>query len=52
MLQSHINFTGDKLAVVDPATGEVAELDLYVSNLGHSEKSYVEAIPSQKKKTF
>lgn len=48
----YIDFTGDKLAVVDPVTGEVTDLEVYVATLGHSQKSYVEAISSQRKEDF
>lgn len=45
----YIDFTGDRLSVVDPVTGEVTDLEVYVATLGASQYSYVEAIPSQKK---
>jgi transposase len=48
----YLDFTGDKLAIVDPVTGEVTNMEVYVATLGHSQKSYVEAIPSQKKEDF
>lgn len=48
----YIDFTGDKLSIVDPITGEVTDLEVYVATLGHSQFSYVEAIPSQRKEDF
>ncbi|WP_209332970.1 IS21 family transposase [Lunatimonas salinarum] len=45
----YIDFTGDKLCTVDPVTGEVTDLEVYVATLGYSQYSYVEAIPSQRK---
>jgi transposase len=48
----YIDFTGDKLSIVDPVTGEVTDLEVYVATLGASQYSYVEAIPSQRKEDF
>jgi transposase len=48
----YIDFTGDKLATVDPVTGEIADLEVYVATLGASQYSYVEAVPSQRKEDF
>lgn len=48
----YIDFTGDKLSIVDPVTGEVTDLEVYVATLGCSQYSYVEAIPSQRKEDF
>jgi transposase len=48
----YIDFTGNKLSIVDPITGEVHELEVYVATLGASQYSYVEAVPSQKKEDF
>lgn len=47
-----IDFTGDRLSIVDPVTGEVTGLEVYVATLGYSQHSYAEAIPSQKKEDF
>jgi len=48
----YIDFTGDKLSTVDPVTGEITDLEVYVATLGASQYSYVEAIPSQRKEDF
>ena len=48
----YIDFTGDKLSIVDPVTGEVTDLEVYVATLGASQYSYVEAIPTQRKEDF
>ena len=48
----YIDFTGDRLSVVDPVTGEVTDLEVYVATLGASQYSSVEAIPSQRKEDF
>ena len=47
-----IDFTGKKLAVIDPVTGEVTEVDVYVAILGYSQLTYVQAVPSQRKEDF
>lgn len=44
-----VDFTGKKLSIVDPKTGEEQELEVFVSVLGSSQLSYIEAVPSQKK---
>ncbi len=44
-----VDFTGKKLSIVDPKTGEKQELEIFVSVLGSSQLSYIEAVPSQKK---
>ena len=48
----YIDFTGKKLQWVDPNTGEVNDIEVYVAILGYSQLTYVEAIPSQKKADF
>jgi transposase len=47
-----IDFTGDKLSIVDPVTGEVTGVEVYVATLGYSQYTYVEAVLSQKKRDF
>jgi transposase len=44
-----IDFTGQKLSIVDPVTGEVSPVEVYVAILGYSQLTYVEAIYTQKK---
>jgi transposase len=44
-----VDFTGKKLAVTNPETGEMTEYEVFVSVLGASQLSYIEAVPSQKK---
>lgn len=48
----YIDFTGDRLFIADPVTGEVTHMEVFVATLGHSQYSYVEAIPSQRKEDF
>jgi len=45
----YVDFTGKKLCVTDPNTGEITEYEVFVSVLGASQLSYIEAVPSQKK---
>jgi len=45
----YIDFTGTKLSIVDPDTGEIQEVETFVSVLGFSGYTYVRACRSQKK---
>lgn len=47
-----IDFTGKKLTLVNPSTGELSEVEVYVAVLGFSQLTYVEAVPSQRKQDF
>lgn len=47
-----IDFTGKKLSVIDPNTGEVSEVEVYVAILGYSQLTYVQAVASQRKEDF
>jgi len=47
-----IDYTGKKLSIVDPQSGEVTEIEVYVAVLGYSQMTYVEAVESQKKENF
>jgi len=42
-----VDFTGDKLQLVDPDTGEVKEVEVFVAVLGCSQLTYVEATMNQ-----
>lgn len=44
-----VDFAGKKLAVINPDTGEVVEQEVFVSVLGSSQLSYIEATASQTK---
>lgn len=47
-----IDFAGKKLHWVDRRTGEVHDVDVYVAILGHSQLTYVQAVPSQRKADY
>lgn len=47
-----VDFCGDKLSVVDPNSGEVKPVEVFVAILGCSQLTYVEAVWSQKKEDF
>ncbi len=47
-----IDYTGQKLTIVDEHTGELQDLEVYVCVLGNSHYTYVEASASQKKEDF
>ena len=42
-----IDFTGKKIEIIDPDSGEIEEAEIYVAILGASQLTYVEARPSQ-----
>jgi transposase len=48
----YLDFTGYKPSIVDPDTGEIREVEAFVSVLGFSGKTYVRACESQKKEDF
>ena len=47
-----IDYTGKKLPVVDRATGEVKQMEVFVGVLGGSNYTYIEACPSQNLEHF
>ena len=47
-----IDFTGQKLQVVDQDSGEVQDVEVFVAILGCSQLTYVTAVTSQKKEDF
>jgi transposase len=47
-----VDFTGKKLAVVDPVTGEITQVEVFVAILGASQYTYVEAVADQKVASF
>lgn len=47
-----IDFTGKKLPVIDPFTGELTEAEVFVAILGYSQLTYVQAVASQRKDDF
>jgi transposase len=48
----YIDFAGHKLSIVNPETGEIKEVELFVSVLGFSGYTYARAVMSQKKEDF
>lgn len=48
----YIDFTGEKLSIVDSLTGDLTQVEVYVAVLGYSQLTYVEATYSQKKQDF
>jgi len=47
-----VDFCGDKLGVVDPQSGEMLPVEVFVAILGFSQLTYVEAVFSQRKEDF
>lgn len=48
----YIDFTGEKLQIVDSLIGEIQQVEVFVAILGSSQLTYVEACMSQKKEDF
>lgn len=48
----YVDYSGSKLSVVDTHTGEITQVEVFVSVLGHSGLTYVRACLSQKKEDF
>jgi transposase len=48
----YVDFAGKKLEVVDPITGEVSKVEVFVATLPFSQYTYVEACRSQKREDF
>jgi transposase len=46
--KTFIDFAGDKLSIVDRETGEVRKVEVFVSILGASQLTYVEAVNTQR----
>jgi transposase len=47
-----IDFAGEKLSIIDKATGTVKPVEVFVAILGASQLTYVEAMASQQKEDF
>lgn len=47
-----VDFAGEKLQIVDPLTGEIQDVEVFVAVLGCSQLTYAEACMSQKKEDF
>lgn len=47
-----VDFAGKKLSYVNPDTGEVIEVEVFVAVLGASQLTYVEAVHTQQKEDF
>lgn len=48
----YVDFAGEKLSFTDKESGEVTEVEVFVSILGSSQLTYVEAVMSQQKEDF
>lgn len=47
-----VDYTGEKLQIVDPESGEVKTMEVFVAILGASQLTYVEATESQRAEDF
>jgi transposase len=48
----YVDYTGEKLHFIDPESGEVCNVEVFVSVLGASQLTYVEAVMSQQNEDF
>lgn len=48
----YVDFTGKKLQLTDPETGETKKVDVFVAILGASQLTYVEAVADQQKHSW
>lgn len=48
----YIDYAGEKLALVNEKTGEITDVEVFISVLGASQLTYIEATLSQKKEDF
>ena len=48
----YVDFAGDKLNIIDPQTGELQPVEVFVAILGASQLTYVEAVMTQQKEDF
>jgi transposase len=48
----YVDYTGEKLQIIDPNTGEIIKLEVFVSILGASQLIYVEASRTQNTRDF
>ena len=48
----YVDFAGEKLSIVDKETGELQKVEVFISILGASQLTYVEAVMSQQKEDF
>ena len=47
-----VDYTGEKLEVIDPTSGELKIMEVFVAILGASQLTYVEAVESQRAEDF
>jgi transposase len=48
----YVDYAGEKLQILDPDTGEVSKVEVFVAILGASQLTYVEATMTQRKEDF
>ena len=47
-----VDYTGEKLKITDPSTGEITSVEVFVAILGASQLTYVQAVESQDMEDF
>ena len=48
----YVDYAGEKLSIVDKETGELQKVEVFISILGASQLTYVQAVMSQQKEDF
>ena len=48
----YVDFAGDKLEYIDPETGEIIKVEVFVATLPYSDYAYAVCVPSQKLEDF
>lgn len=48
----YVDFTGDRLSIIDRVSGEIRDVEVFVAILGASQLTYVEAVMTQQKDDF
>ncbi len=50
--RTYVDYAGENFKIVSPVTGEIEEVEMFISILGASQVAYVEGTPSQKKEDW
>ena len=48
----YVDFAGKRMEVIDPSTGELTKVQIFVAAMGGSNYTYVEAVPDQKLRSW
>lgn len=48
----YVDFAGEHLGMIDPETGEIQYVEVFLAVLGASQLTYIQAVPTQQKEDF